>query len=88
MLVATGRSGTFNIATGVETDVRSIWQKLCEAAGKDIGPRLADLRPGELRHSRLDISKAEKELGWRPRVPIDEGLRLTYAALIEEFERG
>ena len=26
---------------------------------------LADLRPGELKHSRLDISRAERELGWR-----------------------
>ncbi len=86
LLTASGRSGTYNIATGVETDVASVWSELSNAAGKQIEPELADLRPGELTHSRLDISRAERELGWRPEVPIAEGLRLTYEALVQEFE--
>ena len=86
LLAASGRSGTYNVATGVETDVASVWSTLSSAAGKKIEPELADLRPGELEHSRLDISLAERELGWRPRVSIAEGLRLTYEALVEEFE--
>jgi UDP-glucose 4-epimerase len=88
LLSASGRSGTYNIATGVETDVMSVWQGLSVAAGKQIEPELADLRPGELTHSRLDIARAERELGWRPEVAIADGLRLTYDALVEEFERG
>jgi UDP-glucose 4-epimerase len=87
LLSASGRSGTYNIATGVETDVISVWQGLSVAAGKQIEPELADLRPGELTHSRLDIARAERELGWRPEVAIADGLRLTYDALVEEFER-
>jgi UDP-glucose 4-epimerase len=86
LLTASGRSGTYNVATGVETDVASIWSELSKAAGKDIQPELADLRPGELTHSRLDIARAERELGWRPEVPIAEGLRRTYEALVREFE--
>jgi UDP-glucose 4-epimerase len=86
LLSASGRSGTYNIATGVETDVASIWKELSAAAGRHIEPELADLRPGELTHSRLDISRAERELGWSPQVPIEEGLRLTYDALVQEFE--
>jgi UDP-glucose 4-epimerase len=88
LLSASGRSGTYNIATGVETDVASVWKELSSAAGKQIEPQLADLRPGELTHSCLDISRAERELGWRPEVSISEGLRLTYQALVEEFEAG
>jgi len=57
-------------------------------AGSDLQPELADLRPGELQHSRLDASLAASELGWRPEVPIAEGLRKTYEALVEEFEAG
>jgi UDP-glucose 4-epimerase len=87
LLTASGRSGTYNIATSVETDVATVWSELSKAAGKQIEPELADLRPGELTHSRLDIARAERELGWRPQVPIAEGLRLTYEALVEEFER-
>jgi UDP-glucose 4-epimerase len=86
LLSASGRSGTYNIATGVETDVASVWSELSTAAGKQIEPELADLRPGELTHSCLDVSLAGRELGWRPEVPIAQGLRLTYEALVEEFE--
>jgi UDP-glucose 4-epimerase len=87
LLTASGRSGTYNIATSVETDVATVWSELSKAAGKQIEPELADLRPGELTHSRLDIKRAERELGWRPQVGIAEGLRLTYEALVAEFER-
>jgi UDP-glucose 4-epimerase len=87
LLSASGRSGTYNIATGVETDVASVWRELSAAAGKQIEPVLADLRPGELTHSCLDISRAERELGWRPEVPIAQGLRLSYEALVQEFAR-
>jgi UDP-glucose 4-epimerase len=86
LLTASGHAGTYNIATSVETDVATVWSELSKAAGKQIEPELADLRPGELKHSRLDIARAERELGWRPRVPIAEGLRRTYEALVEEFE--
>jgi len=86
LLSASGRSGTYNIATQVETDVATVWSELSKAAGKQIEPELADLRPGELEHSCLDASLAERELGWRAEVPIGEGLRRTYEALVAEFE--
>ena len=86
LLSASGRSGTYNIATGVETDVATVWRELSDAAGKQIEPTLADLRPGELQHSRLDVGLAERELGWRAEVSIADGLRETYAALVAEFE--
>jgi UDP-glucose 4-epimerase len=84
---ASGRSGTYNVATGVETDVITLWNELRTLAGSDLEPQLADLRPGELQHSCLDTSLAQRELGWRAEVPIEQGLRLTYEALLEEFER-
>jgi UDP-glucose 4-epimerase len=84
---AAGNAGTFNIATGVETDVSTVWNELREAAGADVEPELADLRKGELEHSCIDSSRAQRELGWKPEVSIREGLRKTYEALVEEFER-
>jgi UDP-glucose 4-epimerase len=86
LIAANGTSGTFNIATGVETDVLRLWNVLKAAAGSDVEPQLADLRPGELKRSCLDTSLAERELGWRAAVAIEEGLQRTYAALVEEFE--
>ncbi len=64
----------------------AIWREpVSEAAGVDIEPELAELRPGELQHSCLDISRAEAELGWSPKVSIDDGLAMTYRALSAEF---
>jgi UDP-glucose 4-epimerase len=87
LLAASGRSGTYNVATGVETDVMTVWRELSKAAAKQIDPELADLRPGELQHSCLDASLAERELGWRAEVSIAEGLRRSYEALVEGFEQ-
>lgn len=86
LIACVGRRGTFNIATSVETDVATLWQELKRISGSDLEPELADLRPGELQKSRLDVSLAERELGWRSQVSIEEGLLRTYEALIEEFE--
>jgi UDP-glucose 4-epimerase len=86
LLAASGKRGTYNIATGVETDVQKIWDELCAVAGSELEPELADLRPGELQHSCMDASLAARELGWRPEVPIADGLAQTYRSLVEEFQ--
>lgn len=84
---ASGTAGTFNVATGVETDVNTIWSTLATAAGSDVKPELAPLRAGELQRSCMDPSCARSELGWEAQVPLERGLRKTYEALVEEFER-
>ena len=83
---AAGRVGTYNVATEVETDVLGVWRGLGAVAGSEVDPDFADLRPGELLHSRLDAGRALRELGWSAQVPIAEGLRLTYEALVTEFQ--
>jgi UDP-glucose 4-epimerase len=87
LLAASGTAGTFNVATGIETDVMSIWTDLQKASGVTVEPELAPLRAGELERSCLDPSRARDELGWRAQVSLSEGLRDTYNALISEFEQ-
>lgn len=86
LIACSGRKGTYNIATSAETDVATLWEELKRMSGSELQPQLADLRPGELQKSRLDISRAERELHWAPQVDIKEGLRRTYTALLQEFE--
>jgi UDP-glucose 4-epimerase len=88
MRAAAGHRGTFNIATGVETPVKRLWEILKDETGTDIEPEPAPLREGELERSCLDPSRAEQEIGFKAAISFDEGLRSTYHALIEEFERG
>jgi UDP-glucose 4-epimerase len=82
---ACGVAGTFNVATGVETDVMTLWNILLEASGANVEPILAPLREGELQRSCIDPSLARRELGWEARIPLEQGLRDTYEALVAEF---
>jgi UDP-glucose 4-epimerase len=82
---ASGRAGIYNVGTGVETDVSTLYARLAEAAGSTAEPVLADLRPGEIRRSCLDASHARSALGWAPRIAIAEGLPGTYEAMVDGF---
>jgi UDP-glucose 4-epimerase len=84
---ASGTAGTFNVATGVETDVMTVWNTLAEVSGTSVEPELAPLREGELERSCMDPSRARQELGWTAQITLDRGLREAYDALIDEFER-
>jgi UDP-glucose 4-epimerase len=44
---------------------------------KDLRPKYAARRPGEIEHISLDISKARRLLDWKPKIDIAEGARLT-----------
>jgi UDP-glucose 4-epimerase len=88
MRAASGHRGTFNVATGVETPVKRLWEILKDESGTDIEPEPAPLREGELERSCMDPTRAEQEIGFKAAISFDEGLRSTYHALIEEFERG
>jgi UDP-glucose 4-epimerase len=88
MRTASGHRGTFNIATGVETPVRRLWEILKDESGSSLEPELAPLREGELERSCLDPSRAEHEIGFKAQIGFDEGLRSTFHALVDEFERG
>ena len=50
---------------------------MAAAVGFDEPPIYGDERPGDVRHSALDASRAQETLGWRPRVAFREGVRLT-----------
>lgn len=71
--------GLFNVGTGVATSTVSVLELLQEIAGTSIEPLHADLKPGELDESALDASRIERELGWRPSIALEEGLRDTVA---------
>ena len=86
MLAARGKPGVFNIASGTETDVRTVFEGLRGAARSSVEPKLAALRPGELERSCMNPEHARRELGWRAEVELTEGLADTYRHLVEEFE--
>jgi UDP-glucose 4-epimerase len=70
--------GVFNIGTARETSVLELLEHIERVAGKRATPEFAEPRPGELQRSVLDVSRAARELGWRPRHALDEGLAATW----------
>jgi UDP-glucose 4-epimerase len=77
-LAAPGQAGVFNIGTGRETSVLEIFDLCRKIAGVDIEPELAPAREGELQRSVLDPGLAARELGWKPEVPLEQGLEDTW----------
>lgn len=76
-----GEGETFNIGTGLETSVLDLYSLMAEAVGIKSEPRFEPERPGELKRVALDISKAERLLGWTPSTPLDAGVALTIESL-------
>lgn len=72
-----GASLVANIGTGQETSVNEIFRLLARCTGFTDEPQYAPARPGEVYRIALDPRRAEQELGWRPQVPLEEGLRRT-----------
>jgi UDP-glucose 4-epimerase len=84
---ASGEAGggqRFNIGTGVETSVRELHSVIARAAGAPDVPEFHPPRLGDLKRSCLDISRAENVLGWRPKVPLEDGVART----VEYFRGG
>lgn len=71
-------TGPINIGTGRETSVLELAEALRELGGADgFEPELAPARTGEVQRVSVDPSRAERELGWRAEVDLNDGLRRT-----------
>jgi UDP-glucose 4-epimerase len=74
--------GPFNIGTGVASTVLDIVSGLAAAEpDRAFEPEFAPERLGEVRNISLDTTRARDELGWEPRVGLEEGLRVTLESL-------
>jgi UDP-glucose 4-epimerase len=76
-------SGAVNIGHGAETSVLDLLDALRRIPGRGplAEPHFEPARPGEVRRSCLDITRARTELGWAPKVALGDGLRVILAGL-------
>jgi len=66
-----------NVATGDRVSLNQLFQKLCAIINVEIEPIYESFRPGDVRDSLADCTKAKELLGYRPSVNFEDGLRLT-----------
>ncbi len=72
---APGVSGrVYNVACGRRTTLLELVACLNELLGTQIAPTHTDPRPGDVRHSQADISRAVADLGYKPTTDVSRGL--------------
>lgn len=69
----------FNVACGERTTVNTLAGEVCRLTRTSLGPVHAEPRPGDIRHSWADITRARKLLGYEPVVSFLQGLKATVA---------
>jgi CDP-paratose 2-epimerase len=78
----------YNVGGGPE-NVLSIWQEVGPLLERLLGRRIEvawdDWRPGDQRIYVSDIRKAGRELGWRPNVDVEEGIRRLYQWVVDHL---
>jgi UDP-glucose 4-epimerase len=72
-----GSGGTFHISTGIAVTVNDLYRKLALLTDYRLKPNYGPSRKGDVYRIALDNERARRELGWEPRVNLEEGLSLT-----------
>ena len=72
----------YNVAGGRSITILELAREIVQATGSSSRIVHGDPRPGDVRHSRADVSRIRRDLHFRAEVSVREGLRRT----IEAFE--
>jgi nucleoside-diphosphate-sugar epimerase len=67
----------YNVACGERVTLNRLIRELGALLGQEIEPVYAPPRSGDVTHSLADLSRARRDLGYEPSVPLRDGLRRT-----------
>jgi nucleoside-diphosphate-sugar epimerase len=71
-----GRPGDiYNLGTGRRIDVLELVRLICQACGRNPSPEFAPRTTGDVQDTLADISKAVEDLGYRPTIAVEDGVR-------------
>lgn len=71
-------NNVYNVACGEQTSLNQLVEMLARISGKNISAEYGPERPGDVKHSKADISKISKALGYKPTMLFAEGLEQIY----------
>jgi UDP-glucose 4-epimerase len=72
-----------NAASGKRTTLNRLVDEIGAAVGEQLRKVHVDARPGEVRHSLADLTRARDLLSYEPRVTLADGLTRTVASFRE-----
>jgi UDP-glucose 4-epimerase len=82
-----GDGGTYHISTAIPVTVNDLFRKLALLTEYKLEPRRGPQRKGDVYRIALDNTRAKEQLGWEPRIPLEEGLRLTVEYFRDQIAR-
>jgi GDP-L-fucose synthase len=75
-----------NVGWGEDVSIADLARKICEITGFTGELRFDSSKPDGTPRKLLDTSRLTG-LGWKPRIPLDEGIRQTYDWYVESLAR-
>jgi UDP-glucose 4-epimerase len=82
-----GDGSTYHVSTGIPVTVNDLFRKLALLTEYKLEPRFGPARQGDVYRIALDNTRAAEQLDWRPRILLEEGLRLTVDYFREQVAR-
>jgi UDP-glucuronate 4-epimerase len=74
-LAAKSGQGTYNLGSGRPVAINKMVSLLERHLGTKLDREYVDSPPGDVQKTHSDISKAKKELGYEPKMTLDEGIK-------------
>jgi UDP-glucose 4-epimerase len=72
-----GAGGTYHISTGIPVTINELFRKLAILTDYKLDPNFGPRRKGDVFRIALDNTRARNDLGWEPKLDLEEGLSLT-----------
>jgi UDP-glucose 4-epimerase len=72
-----GAGGTYHISTGVPVTINELFRKLALLTDYGLEPNFGPRRKGDVFRIALDNTRARNDLGWEPKLSLEEGLAET-----------
>ena len=73
----------YNVAVGERISLNKLWESLKDTSGKKVEAQYGAPRKGDVRDSLADITKAKTQMGYSPKVRVDQGLAITWEKFIK-----
>jgi UDP-glucose 4-epimerase len=75
MLSLTKGTGVYNIGGGHRVSIRKLAETIIEITKSSSTIVYRESKKGDAEHTYADTSKAQRELGWNPKISLDQGLK-------------
>jgi len=72
-----GAGGTYHISTGIPVTINDLFRKLAILTDYRLEPNFGPRRKGDVFRIALDNTRARNDLGWEPKLELEEGLANT-----------